>query len=873
LTADELRQLFLDFFASRGHVVLPGASLVPSDPTTLFTIAGMQQFVPSFRGEVPIPAARVATCQPCLRIDDLEKVGRTASHETFFEMLGNFSFGDYFKREAIAWAWDFVTREVSIPRERLWISVHPTDDEAFGIWRQDISIPEHRIVRLEENWWPTGGGLGPCGPDSEILYDRGEHQGCRRPECDPGCECGRFFELWNLVFQQYNRETSGELIPLPSQNIDTGMGLERLAALVQGKSTIFEADLFSPIVSQASALMQGKPSESGEAARIIADHCRAIAFAVADGVTPSNEGRGYVLRRLIRRAVRFGRARGAEPPFLHKVLPAVIQVMEKAYPNLRRREDAILKFARAEEERFEETIEQGSVRLERLFERAAAGGAAVLPGDEVFELYDTYGFPAEMTAEIARERGLTIDEKGFAAAMEQQRARARAAAEHAFAYNAPAAHAGLAARTKFVGYEATQAEGSVIALIVGAERVDSVQAGQEAEVVLDRTPFYAEAGGQVGDTGTLTSDGMRAEVSDTYYAAADVPAHRVKVIEGTLRVGDKVVAAVDAQRRDAIRRAHSATHVLHWALRQVLGPHALQAGSLVEPDRLRFDFSHFEALSPQEIEKIEELVAEKVLQAQPVEWFHTSLDEARKMGAIALFGEKYGQQVRVLKIADYSTELCGGTHASNTGKIGLCKILGESSIGAGLRRIEAVTGLASLRLAREDERLLEDAGRIIKASPRELPTRLQQVLAELREAQKALDRVQDKQAASLAERLAANAAPVDGVSLVVAPVSGLNPQALRGLADELVRKLGSSVVVLGQRQEDKVALVSEVSPDLVKRGLHAGNLVREVAQIAGGSGGGRPDFAQAGGKNPEKLSEALAAVPDILRRMLSKASR
>ena len=873
MTGNQLRQLFLDFFAAREHVVLPAASLEPSDPTPLFTIAGMQQFVPAFRGQSPIPAPRAATCQRCLRIDDLEKVGRSPSHDTFFEMLGNFSFGDYFKREAIAWAWEFVTKEVSMPRARLWISIHPTDDDAFEIWRKDIGIPEGRIVRIEDNWWPTGGGLGPCGPDSEILYDMGEDVGCRRPECGPECECGRFIEFWNLVFQQYNREASGELVPLPSQNIDTGMGLERLAMLVQNKATIFETDLFKPAVEKAESLASGAPPQSREAGRIIADHSRAIAFAVADGVTPSNDGRGYVLRRLIRRAVRFGRAAGIEPPFMHKVLPPVIEVMGEAYPEVRGREEAILKFARAEEERFEETIEQGSVRLERLIERAIAGGATMLPGQEVFELYDTYGFPAEMTAEIAKERGLGVDQSGFEAAMEQQRARARAGAEHAFAYNQSDVYSGLSGATTFVGYETTQSEGKVLAIISGTERVDSAQAGQEVEVVLDRTPFYAEAGGQVGDTGTLTSGSGRAQVLDTYYAAEDTPVHRVRVSEGVLRVGDKVNAMVDEERRNAIRRAHSATHLVHWALRQVLGQHALQAGSLVEPDRFRFDFSHFQPLTSQEIEQIEALVAQKVVEAQPVEWFRTGLNEARKMGAIALFGEKYGQEVRVLKIGGYSVELCGGTHASNTGNVGLCKITAEGGIGAGLRRIEAVTGLASVDLVQRDARLLEEASRMLKASPQELPAKVQQMLAELREAQRALGRLQDKQAASLADQLAGKAVSLDGVSLVAAAVSGLNQQALRGVADDLVRKLGSSVVVIGQGQDDRVSFVSEVSGDLVKRGLHAGDLVREVAKIAGGSGGGRADFAQAGGKNPEKLGEALAAVPDILRRMLGETGR
>jgi len=860
-------------------VILPGSSLVLlDDPTTLFTSAGMQQFVPSFRGQAPIPAPRAATCQRCLRIDDLEKVGKTPAHETFFEMLGNFSFGDYFKKEAIAWGWEFVTRHLQLPRESLWISVYPSDDEAFSVWRGDINIPEDRIFRLEDNWWPSGGGLGPCGPDSEIFYDMGEKWGCGRPECGPGCDCGRFPEIWNLVFQQFNREPSGDLSPLPTRNIDTGMGLERAAAVVQGKSSIFECDLFAPIMDRIMSLARAEPSQqTDEAARIIADHSRAIAFAVADGVTPSNDGRGYVLRRLIRRAVRFGRAVGIEPPFLHKVMPAVIEVMDERYPELERGREAIVKWSQMEEGHFDETLEQGSQRLEALMERAQSEGRTVLPGAEVFQLYDTYGFPVEMTEEIARERGLAVDTEGFTAAMEQQRAISLSdrvtIQEYVRVRLGRDVYSGLSGVTTFVGYEQLELEAGVLAIIQDEQRVESANAGDEVEITLDTTPFYAKAGGQVGDTGTLKAEGLEVEVTDCYYPEEEVVAHRARVVKGSIREGDRVLASVDADRRAAIMRAHSATHLVHWALRQVLGPHALQAGSLVEPDRFRFDFSHFQPLSPQEIEKIETLVAQKVVEAQPVEWFRTNLDEARKMGATALFGEKYGQEVRVLKIGDYSMELCGGTHASNTGNVGLCKITAEGSIGAGLRRIEAVTGLASVDLVQRDARLLEEASRMLKASPQELPSKVQQMLAELREAQRALERFQDKQAASLADQLAGKAVSLDGISLVAAAVSGLNQQALRGVADDLVRKLGSSVVVIGQCQDDRVSFVSEVSGDLVKRGLHAGNLVREVAEIAGGSGGGRADFAQAGGKNPEKLSEALAAVPEILRRMLGETGR
>ena len=869
MTGHELRKSFLDFFASHDHLVLPGSSLVPADPTTLFTSAGMQQFVPAFRGQVARPAPRVATCQQCLRIDDLEKVGKTPAHETFFEMLGNFSFGDYFKREAIAWAWEYVTRHLQLPREKLWISVYPSDDEAFSAWRDDADIPEDRICRLEDNWWPSGGGLGPCGPDSEIFYDMGEEWGCGRPECGPGCECGRFPEIWNLVFQQFNREPSGDLPPLPTKNIDTGMGLERAAAVVQGKSSIFECDLFAPIMERIAGLAHAKPSQqTAEAARIIADHSRAIAFALADGVTPSNDGRGYVLRRLMRRAARFGRVLGIEPPFLHKVMPSVIEVMAEPYPELERRQEAISKFSQAEEERFNETLEQGSQRVEALIERAQSEGCTVLSGAEVFELYDTYGFPMEMTEEIARDRGLAVDHEGFAAAMEQQRTRARAAAEHAFAYNQADVYSGLSGVTTFVGYEQIESEARVLAIIKGGQRVESAKAGDEVEIILGRTPFYAEAGGQVGDTGTLKAEGLEVEVADCYYASEDVVAHRARIAEGTMKEGDQVTASVDAARRKALTRAHTATHLAHWALRQVLGPHALQAGSLVEPDRLRFDFSHFQAFTPEEIEQVERLVAQRILEAQPVQTLLTDVSTARDMGAIALFGEKYGAKERVVKTGDFSLELCGGTHAEGTGSIGLCKIVAESSIGAGLRRIEAVTGFLALQRVQERERLVHETARILKTTPEEIASRAQQLSAQVRDAEKRLSAAQSKDVDTRVRDLVAQAKPLEDFRFVAARVDGVAPDGLRRLADAVVQSLGSGVAVLAAVTDEKVAFASAVSKDLTKRGVHAGNLLQEVARITGGSGGGRADFAQAGGKQPERLPQALEAIPDIIRRAL-----
>ena len=870
MTSDQLRAKFLDFFRERDHKVLPSASLVPSDPTTLFTIAGMQPFVPAFRGEAPPPAPRVATAQKCVRIDDIDHVGVTARHSTFFEMLGNFSFGDYFKAEAIPWAWELVTRELGIPPDRLWVSIYPTDEEARAIWQHQVGVPPHRIVALEENWWPTGGGLGPCGPDSELLYDLGEEFSCGKPGCAPGCDCDRFQEFWNLVFQQYNRNPDGSLTPLPSQNIDTGMGLERLALIVQGVRSVFETDLLRPIVEHLEQLAQrvrpefnyGAGGPPDVATRVIADHARAMTFLIADGVTPSNEGRGYVLRRLIRRAARYGRVLELERPFLYQVAPAVIRRMGDAYPELKAKEEAVVKFIHAEEERFLTTLEQGTQLLGTVMDRL--GGQGVIPGDVAFQLYDTYGFPVELTAELAAERGLGVDQEGFAREMEQQRARARAAGEKAFAYQAATGYAGYAGQTEFAGYLTLETDSRVIALVREGVSVLRAGPGEQVEVILDRTPFYAEQGGQVGDTGRLTWEGGWAQVVETYAPAEGVIAHRATVQDGTLSPGLAVQAAVDGPRRRAIARAHSATHLLHFALRQVLGGHATQAGSLVEPDRLRFDFSHFSALTSEQVADVERLANEQVLASAPVHAETMELVRARELGAMAIFGEKYGELVRVVRMGD-SVELCGGTHTESTGAVGLIKVTAESSIGAGLRRVEAVTGLEALALCQEQEATLARAAAELRIPPPQVPARLAQLQAELKQAQREIARLQERGAASLADELAAQAQAVDNFQVLAAQVPALPPEAMRTLADAIAGKLGPSVVVLGSVPDDRVSLLALVSKDLTSRGLHAGNLIREVARLTGGGGGGRPDFAQAGGKQPDQLPAALHAVLDLVR--------
>jgi len=880
MTTKELRQAFLDYFWRQDHLVLPSFSLIPSDQSTLFTSAGMQPLIPYFLGIAKPPQPRIATCQKCFRADDIDKVGYTWRHLSFFEMLGNFSFGDYFKREAIRFAWEFLTEVINLPKERLWVSVYEQDDEAFEIWHKDIGLPAERIVRLgkKDNWWGPVGDTGPCGPDTEIHYDRGEEFGCGRPDCKPGCDCDRWGELWNLVFQQYDQQKDGTLLPLPKPGIDTGMGLERLAAAVQGKVTVFETDIFFPLVQHICEIANyeyGSDPQKDIAVRIIADHTRAVCFMAAEGVVPSNEGRGYVMRRFIRRAMRLGRNFGIEDPFVHQLVPTVVQLMGDPYDELVKSQSVISEAIRREEERFEQTLEIGMARLEEMIAETKARGETVLRGRDAFTLYDTYGFPLELTKEICAEQGLTVDEDGFREELEAQRKRARERMRFTSPFEA-GEFEGLPP-TPFVG-RMPEPDG---VLACEATVIAIKQKDDEVWVVLDKTPFYPEGGGQIGDTGVIvwgegrgTGDEEAAKavarVLDTQ-KFGDVIAHKVVMEKGFLTEGAIVWAQVDAERRQAIRRAHTATHLLHAALRKILGEHVFQAGSVVEPDRLRFDFTHPKPLTPDELQAIEEEINRNILAAYPVEAFETTLQEAKAMGAMALFGEKYGEIVRVIRIDGVSAELCGGTHLSNTAEIGLLKIISETSVGANIRRIDAYTGERARRWYEERWQWLQQAAEALETSPDRVIAAINELHERIRELERKLQEAEEQRALQQVDELMKQVQEVAGVKVVAGIVSGVSPAALRRLADELEVRLRSGVIVLGTVDDGKVLLVSKVTKDIVAKGGHAGNLVREVAKLTDGGGGGRPDFAQAGGRNPAKLQDALRKVPELVAQQLKRS--
>jgi alanyl-tRNA synthetase len=880
MTTKELRQAFLDYFWRQDHLVLPSFSLIPSDQSTLFTSAGMQPLIPYFLGIAKPPQPRIATCQKCFRADDIDKVGYTWRHLSFFEMLGNFSFGDYFKREAIRFAWEFLTEVINLPKERLWVSVYEQDDEAFEIWHKDIGLPAERIVRLgkKDNWWGPVGDTGPCGPDTEIHYDRGEEFGCGRPDCKPGCDCDRWGELWNLVFQQYDQQKDGTLLPLPKPGIDTGMGLERLAAAVQGKVTVFETDIFFPLVQHICEIANyeyGSDPQKDIAVRIIADHTRAVCFMAAEGVVPSNEGRGYVMRRFIRRAMRLGRNFGIEDPFVHQLVPTVVQLMGDPYDELVKSQSVISEAIRREEERFEQTLEIGMARLEEMIAETKARGETVLRGRDAFTLYDTYGFPLELTKEICAEHGLTVDEEGFNEELELQRQRARERMRFTSPFEA-GEFEGLPP-TPFVG-RMPEPDG---VLACEATVIAIKQKDDEVWVVLDKTPFYPEGGGQIGDTGVIvwgegrgTGDEEAAKavarVLDTQ-KFGDVIAHKVVMEKGFLTEGAIVWAQVDAERRQAIRRAHTATHLLHAALRKILGEHVFQAGSVVEPDRLRFDFTHPKPLTPDELQAIEEEINRNILAAYPVEAFETTLQEAKAMGAMALFGEKYGEIVRVIRIDGVSTELCGGTHLSNTAEIGLLKIISETSVGANIRRIDAYTGERARRWYEERWQWLQQAAEALETPPDRVIAAINELHERIRELERKLQEAEEQRALQQVDELMKQVQEVAGVKVVTGIVSGVSPAALRRLADELEVRLRSGVIVLGTVDDGKVLLVSKVTKDIVAKGGHAGNLVREVAKLTDGGGGGRPDFAQAGGRNPAKLHDALRKVPELVAQQLKRS--
>jgi alanyl-tRNA synthetase len=878
ITSADVRSKFLRFFAERGHTVVKSASLVPgNDPTLLFTNAGMVPFKDVFTGQEERPYRRATTAQKCLRVsgkhNDLEQVGPSPRHHTFFEMLGNFSFGDYFKREAIAFAWEFLTVELGMDPDRLYPTVYLDDDEAFALWQEVAGLPAERLTRLgaEDNFWSMG-DTGPCGPDSEIMYDRGvAYCTCGRDDCSPANECERWLEIWNLVFMQFETLADGTVTPLPHPSIDTGLGLERLTSVLQGADNNYDTDVFLPIMRRARDVA-GHTEEAMRANvtpyRVIADHSRSIAFLIADGIMPGNEGRAYVLRMIVRRAARFGKMLGIERPFLAETVQAVIDTMGHHYTELVDRQDFIRQVVTQEETRFLATLSVGLARLDDLAGRLRAAGQSTLPGDEAFRLYDTYGFPLEMTRDASAELGFTVDEDGFHRAMAAQKERARGAQRFAAATDEEAyRHLGLPATT-FVGYDTCEAATRVVALLREGQPVEVAVAGDEVQIVLESTPFYAEAGGQVGDTGTICGESFSCEVLDTFRPLPEVIAHRGRLVEGTLRVGDAVTAALDEERRLDIARNHTATHLLHRALRQVLGPHAAQSGSLVTPERLRFDFTHLAPLAPEELRQVQEIVNAEVRANHPVATRETTYEAALKEGVVALFGERYGDRVRVVSVEGVSAELCGGTHLHATGEIGLCLITSEASVGSGLRRIEAVTGRGALRHVEGRFADLAAIGQALGARPGEEVERANSAAEELRDQRHTIADLQNKLAAASADTLLDSATTVADARLLAAQVDAPDVDALRGLGDRLRDRLGTAVVALGAVIDDKPLLVVTISQDLLARGLHAGKIAGEAARQMGGGGGGRPHMAQAGGKDVARLPQAIEAVRQIVASRL-----
>ena len=872
MTSDEVRAAFLSFFEEKGHKIIPGSSLIPrGDPTLLLTSAGMVQFKPYFLGEASPPSPCLASCQKCFRTTDIGEVG-DPSHLTFFEMLGNFSIGDYFKQEAISWAWEFVTQRLGLPPQRLWATIFLDDDEAFRYW-QEVGVAEERILRFgeEDNFWGPAGDSGPCGPCSEVHYDLGEEFGCGKPSCGPNCDCGRFSEIWNLVFTQYNQDKQGHRTLLPSFNIDTGLGLERTAAVMQGKTSVYETDLFAPLIeciSQLAGKKYGSDDALDNAMRVIAEHSRGIAFLIADGVIPSNEGRGYVLRRVLRRTALFGRRLGLDKPFLAETAKVTIEQMGHIYPEIVQRRDFIIKVIGLEEARFGETLSTGLELLDGVMEEATSKGKNEISGTQAFKLYDTYGFPVELTTEIAAERGFFVDLEGFEQEMEKQRERAKAARKFEVTLTGTI---GLGEQlniqtTPFVGYRSLKHKSVIICLSVDNKSTDIIQEGQEASLILEATPFYGEMGGQVGDTGQIRSPSGNFLVTNTVRVPPDIVVHQGYVTEGSLAVGDEVMAEVDVERRLDIARNHTATHLLQSALRQVLGEHVQQRGSLVAPDRLRFDFSHLTGPTREEIEEVQRIVNEKIRHNLIVCDEDILYKKAIEEGAIALFDEKYGDVVRVVKIGEaiISSELCGGTHVASTGEIGFFQIVGESSIGAGLRRIEAVTGRGAEAFVGEHLADLQKTAEYLDA---ELDTVLDKAYSLVIERDKERKRVQALErelAKKIAESLLSQAEVINGVTVLAARVPSLRMQSLREMSDLLRDRLKSAVVVLGTVYEDKPAFLAAVTPDLVARGYDAGEIVKQVAKVTGGSGGGKARLAQAGGKDKRKLDEALKLVRSLI---------
>ncbi|MDI6744473.1 MAG: alanine--tRNA ligase [Thermodesulfovibrionales bacterium] len=876
MKSKDIRKAFLDYFSSRGHEAVRSSSLIPrNDPTLLFTNAGMVQFKSVFLGEEKRQYTRAVSCQKCLRAggkhSDLENVGHTSRHHTFFEMLGNFSFGDYFKKDAILFGWELLTGIFKLPKDRLWVSVYEKDDEAEKLWRDLTGIPSDRIVRLsaKDNFWQMG-DTGPCGPCSEIIIDQGEHVGCGRSECRAGCDCDRFLELWNLVFMQYSRDESGNLTPLPKPSIDTGMGLERISAVLQGKINNFDSDLFKPMISAITSLAHttyGKSADADTSIRVIADHIRAISFLLADGLMPSNEGRGYVLRRIVRRASRHAKLLGISEPVLYKLVESAAGVMGDTYPELLDEKDRAARVLRFEEERFSKTLEQGMKIIDEVVAAAKKAGLKSVPGDEIFKLYDTYGFPVDLARDIASDNNLILDEDGFHREMEMQRERARASwvgEEDAVSSIYRELLSGTG-RTEFAGYDAMQTESVVRAILKEGKVVKEASKGEEVEVFLDKTPFYGESGGQVGDTGEMTSDGFRAFVADTKKVIEGLHSHIIEIKEGRLRVWDRVTCSVDTRRRKAIMSNHTATHLLQASLQNIIGEHVKQAGSLVAPERLRFDFTHFFPISREEIRSIEDTVNQKILENINVEISVMDIKNAVASGATALFGEKYGETVRVVKVPGVRSELCGGTHCKATGDIGAFVIVSEGSVASGIRRIEALTGIAALDHFRKKEEELTKISDMLKTEkPAE---RVERLLAGMKEMEREAERLKGRAASETSTAIIEKARDIDGMKVVSCRVDGLEKKDLRILADNVKDKLGSGVIVLASVMNGEAAFLSMVTKDLTKK-IKAGEILKKVAEIAGGRGGGKPEMAEGGTKDIAKLDKALEAVYDIVKKQV-----
>ena len=865
MTGNETRTQFLNYFEKHHHRIVRSSSLVPQDdPTLLFINAGMVQFKRVFLGEDKRDYVRATTSQKCVRAggkhNDLENVGYTARHHTFFEMLGNFSFGDYFKEGAIEFAWDLLTNGYGLPEDKLYGSIYLDDDEAYELWRKNIGLPEERVMRFgeEDNFWSMG-DTGPCGPCSEILIDRGEQYGCGKPDCTVGCECDRYLEIWNLVFMQFNRDASGKMTPLPKPSIDTGMGLERIVSLIQDVPTNYDTDLIQPIIQETEKLAEKRFGESGPtdvAMKVIADHSRAAAFLIGDGIMPSNEGRGYVLRRIMRRAIRYGRNIGLNRPFLHKTARVVFDIMQPAYPELAEASAFITNVIENEEVRFLETLDTGLKLLNDTLSEIKAKGATQVPGDIIFKLYDTYGFPVDIVRDVVRDENMSLDMEGFDSAMEEQRARSRSVTTFAGISEAYKNLSAKGFKPEFRGYQMLTSESKVLLIVADGFEISEATAGQTIELVTEETPFYAEAGGQVGDAGKITYKNFEMEVVDTIKDPTGLIIHKGHIISGKVKKGKKVTLYVDGAKREATALNHTATHILHAVLREVLGEHVKQAGSLVAPDRLRFDFTHFSPVDPETLAEIETRVNRRIRENVATHTEEMEAEAAFKSGATALFEEKYGDHVRVVSLSDFSKEFCGGTHTAKTGDIGLFKIVSESSIASGVRRIEALTGEGALQYVQKTSRLLEDTAHLVKDKPDAVTSKVAKILSDLKTLEKEVERLKAKIASDSAEVGGDAIKSVNNTKVLIQKVSVNNPAALRDLADRLKEKLKSGIVVLGSANGPKAFLIVVVTKDLTDR-FHAGNVIKQIASTVGGSGGGRPDMAQAGGTKPEKLDQAL----------------